>query len=1169
MYVLGADIEITDTLRGLDTNNILNDKDHPIKGLKLCLNGHKITVKSKRDFFALYGDCVITDCQEDHGTIEYATPSEVTSGSLFTLVATNSSINSFGLYGKRDKEIEFKNVAINNTDQAFVKGFKDLDELHLEYVSFRDNDLKSSLFETKGSTMLDHVKVWYNTFDCEGKSIISMQEPNTSNDTYNHGDYMLRSGIYRENVLNSKDSSIIDIKAKDSNSTILLENDENISTDDAKIRVGANDISNRAVFAIGHDEVSKALFTVRGLDCWDNEINTGISGIDEYKGGVLYLKNIYGNSETGSYSINNCEFQYCGIDTVVPSEESLKDLDYTRATGTYKMRGGAIYIEGTTAGALVNQINQLTINDCKFHNNVAYEGGAIYLKNSRGIILSGDSTEAYKNYAYEGSVLYVDDSDASISGKTSVDIHYLQGQEMYYNGIVFKNNDWDIADSVSDDIKSKSMIYFTSIGTDDEGKPVTLNIESPLVQYNYASDGLYKLGKCDYTNLLKFSGEDANGYIRYNGLYTGESRGEAPTEHYGGPVLAFADDAQVELFESAEGRQLNIDVNDVGNKSAVVKADTASASIALFGKFTIRDNFQKLSSTDFSELRQANVQVSPGMTFVADDSLDSANTYVYFNTLVSDKEMPIIRWNFNLDCSSNPSIEHFYADNKAPVTTGHDYYETEAISGTQLHIKNATDTSYAIYKGNNSGLYVGNIANFAKPIYAVGNYLIFNGTDSEKEEVKKNSLALYGQKGAEIQFDQYTLADLGSRDNRTKVFNGFEKWGAPPSGTTWEARDGYKNYVGKTYTGEYKTWGFIDNTDDFVTNTYKVGTDSELEHLDYTWYTTHTCHTNYVSAHGAFDTYWIVAYDESFLHSTYPSSYGLSDLNEPGVTSVDIVLTDKRTIELKKAITNTEGMNICLNSNVIYAPENDNLVRLESAEGDNIDTGTSKVLALMNCQTSGGVQGFSGETHNPLFNLIGGSEIAPSNEATLYLENLEVGRINYTGDEDGSIVKASYSNVHFINTTIDGATSTFNAKTPIMLGNSNVAVRGFDSTSGGLIVKNVGDSSVPDIGANGFFYMYGSETFYNQETSRQEIRNKFLGDVRIQNVLNNKFVSDKAFFNLEDVYGASDGAVNVYVGFDGVTDDIPSVSNQKDKAKGGLFYLSFHMMMAQQKGHLI
>lgn len=226
---------------------------------------------------------------------------------------------------------------------------------------------------------------------------------------------------------------------------------------------------------------------------------------------------------------------------------------------------------------------------------------------------------------------------------------------MYYNGIVFANDAWEIATSVSDDIKSKSMIYFTSIGTDDEGKPVTLNFESPLVQYNYASDGIYKLGKCDYTNLFKFYGEDSNGYIRYNGLYIGPDRNQAPTEHYGGPVIAFADDAQVELFESAEGRQLNIDVNDVGNKSAVVKADTASVSIALLGKFTIRDNFQKLSSSDFSNLRQANVQVSPGMTFAADDSLDSANTFIYFNTKVSDTEMPIIKWNFNIDCANNPA----------------------------------------------------------------------------------------------------------------------------------------------------------------------------------------------------------------------------------------------------------------------------------------------------------------------------------------------------------------------------------------------------------------------------------------------------------------------------------------------------------------------------------
>jgi hypothetical protein len=128
-----------------------------------------------------------------------------------------------------------------------------------------------------------------------------------------------------------------------------------------------------------------------------------------------------------------------------------------------------------------------------------------------------------------------------------------------------------------------------------------------------------------------------------------------------------------------------------------------------------------------------------------------------------------------------------------------------------------------------------------------------------------------------------------------------------------------------------------------------------------------------------FNSDWIVAYDESFLHSTYPSSYGLSDLNEPGVTSVDVVLTDKRQLTLKKAITKVEGMNICLNGNTIYAPESDNLVRLESTTEDNIDEGTSKVLAFMNCQDAGEVKGTTVETHNPIFNLIGSSNITPSN----------------------------------------------------------------------------------------------------------------------------------------------------------------------------------------------
>lgn len=343
-----------------------------------------------------------------------------------------------------------------------------------------------------------------------------------------------------------------------------------------------------------------------------------------------------------------------------------------------------------------------------------------------------------------------------------------------------------------------------------------------------------------------------------------------------------------------------------------------------------------------------------------------------------------------------------------------------------------------------------------------------------------------------------------------------------------------------------------------------------------------------MSAHGTFNTDWIVAYDESFLHSTYPSSLALSDLNEPGITAVDVVLTDKRKIHLKQAITNKEGMNICLNNGVIFAPENDNLVRLESTEADNAEMGTSKVLALMNCAATSitdarGVHGFNNydddnpsqtvyETRKPLFNLIGDSNIAPANEATLYLEELRIGWLKYTGDEDGAIVKASYSNVHFINTSIlesfdlspdlsgHSSTLSFNGKTPIEIENSNVEIKGVGTSAGGLKVAGVGHNLVNDgvdIGANGFFHMYGSETFYNQESSKQEIRNKFLGDVQLSPILNNKIRSEKAFFNLEDVYGENDGKVNVSLNLANISTSLPSAENYTDKAKGGLFYISY------------
>jgi hypothetical protein len=82
--------------------------------------------------------------------------------------------------------------------------------------------------------------------------------------------------------------------------------------------------------------------------------------------------------------------------------------------------------------------------------------------------------------------------------------------------------------------------------------------------------------------------------------------------------------------------------------------------------------------------------------------------------------------------------------------------------------------------------------------------------------------------------------------------------------------------------------------------------------------------------------------------------------------------------------------------------------------------------------------------------------------------------------------------------------------------------------------------------------MHGSEKYYNVAYSREEVGNKFTGDVTITKLRNNRFSSDKAFFNLEDVMGADSGVVNIKLdasnnqAFD---TDNHMAYNYKDKAK--------------------
>ena len=100
------------------------------------------------------------------------------------------------------------------------------------------------------------------------------------------------------------------------------------------------------------------------------------------------------------------------------------------------------------------------------------------MKDARGLTISGDETTLKGNFANEGSVLYVNDADENIDGRYSINLNRLTFEN---NGINY-NDDLDTI-RTTNLVKSKSMIYYSAIGTNGGDKdPIILNMESPTIK---------------------------------------------------------------------------------------------------------------------------------------------------------------------------------------------------------------------------------------------------------------------------------------------------------------------------------------------------------------------------------------------------------------------------------------------------------------------------------------------------------------------------------------------------------------------------------------------------------------------------------------------------------------------------------------------------------------
>ncbi|MBR1453219.1 MAG: hypothetical protein IJ593_01025, partial [Lachnospiraceae bacterium] len=1159
MYVLSDDIVIPTEIDGVLTEDVLNDETRPIRGVKICLNGHKITVGSEQSFLALYDKCFITDCSTSgQGTIEYGTYSynpttkkytatgtneALTGVSLFNFVASPNIVNELNIYGSVEDEndrLTFEHLPINAADQAFATGLRDGEAVYLSRVAFKNNNVRSAIIETKGTTVLDDVDIEYNTINdtTNGKSLIEIGEATNNTDIY-------VSGVKVEhNTVQSNGSSLINIDAKRTGTTINVQ--ESQSSGAERNSFSLNKLMNRAALKIGNNEAATSYVRIVNTDFEENYV---ADNTDEKLGAGLYLHNLY----TQNLIFENVNFNNNGIDAIKGTATN----EYSKmATNLLKGAGICAINDVTTAVNTAGLV--MSITDVTFNNNIAHFGGGMYLENMIETVITGNS-EFVANAAADGAALYYNADNASVRGRGIME---LESVPFKHNGAILTSTTSILPmfgqanpnTDVTEVMKTGSVIYFAAIGRNANNEALSLRLEDPEITENYAKDGVVRFGNVDDGNLMLFDGSNrAN--IMYNGL---RLDGGTYYPYYGGPVIAFANDVGYNPALSLEVTSVftNIKYNYVGlhssNRKVIengVRNAVASASMTLTGKLHIFDNFDG----DFTDpanpiYREANFRMKKSFTLDASSALSPSDSFIFFTSDETNNEMPLTLWNYDTgNYPNHPVLEHYYSDGYCPISRGGTTDLDAGLAGFTMHraIWNNNEDDIIVYKGTGTRVYVG-AKKFATPVFAFRRegdlYSLLNGTNPDNDPSNPDErLAFWGRKDDTIEVDQYTKT--GAYGYR--VYNGFEKYAGYTDGVTGEVYTAGNYYIGRTSDDVYRTWGFTKNTDNFKVNTYRVPTQSNIyDHFDYIYYVAHgTHHANDISAHTSFNTNFIHAYSETFAYATYPDNLKGAEKNEPGVTNVDIRI-DKAVFHITRTLVDKVGLNICLNGNNIVV--DDPNISIANLDANRLE---KQSIAFLDCATPVTDSGIFGRTgapqmgptqHVSLFKLQGKGELSENVNPILYFEGVSLFDFVYDGDEEGAIIRASYSTVEFLghktgattigkNTTIRqfvGQSDTymfdFSEKTPIDMYNSRLIANGFtvssigqDEIYGGAAGTYVGLSE------EGFIHMHGTDTFTHSVVGTTMHWNQVVGALANVDIHDVNIETEKAFFNFEDTYGTS------------------------------------------------
>lgn len=608
MYVLTNDIVIDSTIWGRDTNGILNDPDHPIEGLKLCLNGYSLTMASDNNIslLSLSGDSYICNCAlrdnelgaPKHAALGYENANQNRINNFDTAISvsttTPSQLNFYG-HSYRGEEansdgyINFKNIILSG--QRFIST-KARDSLVMDYVKLQGAHLTygCDFAYSKNSTYVSNSIFRENHIGNYARIFYILDEADLGHES----DISFQGNTFEVNDSQSDSNGLIRIITLNQNS--MAEFIENTFIDNnMKDKYGCINISGEGRIRMTNLTFTKNVFTN----------NTG---------GAIYTVGL----QAGQFNFTENEFRN---NSLVHSSNR-----------TY---GSAIAISNVGQQATTYNLGAITFNSDIFEGNttaaITDGKGTVYFNNTQAVRMTEVSFK--ENIAAYGSAVYdlIDNTQAMPLGNRT------------YEEASFNDN--GNSSSMGTYYIAHKPTANTEIRTVFSGDKFEMKNNIGAVSGFYVEEFNTGAGLIFDAQTITF---------KDNGARTTGASGEGAVMKFnlkntaGGGYVRFAPESKMEMINNKVGTALGaIELDDTNNQNGIVNFEIS-------GKIKIIDNLN-------SSNKKANFHVnkSLALTNVEGNKLDVDKVAGVYNSQIGingtqtvingydSKEVNIYVWNNN------------------------------------------------------------------------------------------------------------------------------------------------------------------------------------------------------------------------------------------------------------------------------------------------------------------------------------------------------------------------------------------------------------------------------------------------------------------------------------------------------------------------------------------